>query len=136
MKRYYIVLLLVIAIFPVNVFGEEKYIESKDLTFACSRWDKDNEVTYKEKYNEKTCKTNSNRISQTKYGKKIDDLDVGTCRTYCKEQITLSFPGNITIARQKGTYFAWPSAKDGSDYKLSIAADMIRLDLPKAPTMS
>ena len=32
LKRYYIVLLLVIAIFPVNVFGEERYIESKDLT--------------------------------------------------------------------------------------------------------
>ena len=97
-----------------------KTIDVKNGGIKCVNWDKNNEEEYIEKYSTYLCKTTiSERKQNNIYGKKIIE-ETGTCKLYCKEKLSISFPGNISIPEQKGTYFAWPTTSLGGKYNMSV----------------
>lgn len=103
-----------------NYICYRKTVDISNGGMTCTNWDKNNEETYTEKYTSYSCKTTiSERKLNNIYGKKIIE-ETGTCKLYCKEKLELSFPGNISMPKQKGTYFAWPTTTEGSNYKLIV----------------
>lgn len=71
---------------------------------VCTYSNSNNTGTFNEKY-VKNCKNTAN-----KYGKPEDYLVDGTCRFYCLETASQSFPGNVANALSKGTILVWPTS--------------------------
>lgn len=71
---------------------------------VCNFTNKNNEGNFYE-YVQKSCKNTANQ-----YGSPEEYLVDGTCRFYCLESATQSFPGNVAPALSKGTILVWPTS--------------------------